>query len=218
MSGNEKPAQITPSDPITDTAPSDGPDGRGSSGLARETTAGLLRRLATGDPAAIDELTTLVYEELRRIAHRELERRRPGETLNTSALVHEAYLKLAGAERARWADREHFLAVAATAMRHIIIDHALKRRTAKRGGGQVMVSFDEGRLMPDEQAEELVQLHEALERLTALNPRLSRVVECRFFAGLTVPETASALGTSARTVDRDWRTAKAWLYRELSGA
>lgn len=166
--------------------------------------------------AAMDELVPLVYDELRRTAHFQLACRRAGDTLDTSALVHEAYLKLARPGPVSWNDRAHFFAVAATAMRHIIIDYGLKQKTGKRGGGRPQVSLDEKRIMPEEQAEELLALDEALTRLAQINVRLSQVVECRFFGGLSVPETAAALGCSARTVNRDWQKAKAWLYRELS--
>jgi RNA polymerase sigma factor (TIGR02999 family) len=166
---------------------------------------------------ALDDLIPLVYQELRRTAHRELARRRPGATLDTSALVHEAYIKLARPGHVAWSDTPHFFAVAATAMRHIIIDYALKKGAAKRGGGRANVPLDERLVMPEEQAEELLALDAALERLEQVDARLSRVVECRYFGGLTVPETAAALECSARTVDRDWRKAKAWLFRELSG-
>jgi RNA polymerase sigma factor (TIGR02999 family) len=183
-----------------------------------ETITRLLQGLREGREVAMQRLIPLVYEELRRTARRELGRHRPGETLDTSALVHEAYLKLAGPENGSWNDRAHFFSVAATAMRQIIVDHARRKRTAKHGGRLQRVSLDERRLMPDREAEELVALDEALEKLAQLNVRLSRVVECRFFAGLTVPETAAALGCSPRTIDRDWKKAKAWLYRELSRA
>ena len=167
--------------------------------------------------AALDALIPLVYQELRRTAHRELARRRPGETLDTSALVHEAYIKLARPGPVSWNDTPHFFAVAATAMRHIVIDYALKKKATKHGGDSVHLALDERLLMPDEQAEELLALDAALERLARLDARLSQVVECRYFGGLTVPETAAALGRSPRTVDRDWRKAKAWLFRELRG-
>jgi RNA polymerase sigma factor (TIGR02999 family) len=184
-----------------------------------ESITRLLERLHDARPGAMEELIQAVYGELRRTARRELARRRPGgDTLNTSALVHEAYLKIAGSGRASWNDRAHFFAVAATAMRQIIVDDARRRSAAKHGGGLRRVTFHERRLMPEQQAEELVALDEALDRLGELNARLSQVVDCRFFAGLTVPETAAAMGCSARTVDRDWKKAKAWLYRELSGA
>jgi RNA polymerase sigma factor (TIGR02999 family) len=183
-----------------------------------ESITRLLQGLGEEPGVATKRLIPLVYEELRRTAHRELARHRPGDTLDTSALVHEAYLKLAGPDDRSWNDRAHFFAAAATAMRHIIVDHARRRRTEKHGGRLRRVSLDERRLMPDREAEELLALDEALERLAGLNARLSQVVECRFFAGLTVPETAAALGCSPRTVDRDWKKAKAWLYRELSGA
>jgi RNA polymerase sigma factor (TIGR02999 family) len=182
-----------------------------------ESITRLLQGLRDGRSAAMEALIQVVYEELRRTARRELARRRPGDTLDTSALVHEAYLKLADSARASWNDRAHFFAVAATAMRQIIVDHARRRRTAKHGGALYGITLDERRLMPEEQAEEVVALDEALARLAELNARLSQVVDCRFFAGLTVPETAEAMGCSPRTVDRDWKKAKAWLYRELSG-
>lgn len=182
-----------------------------------ETVERLIQDLREGESDAMDRLMPLVYDELRRIAHRELVRRRPGDTLDTSALVHEAYVKLADPDGASWNDRGHFFAVCATAMRHIIVDYALKQRTLKRGGEMRRVSLDEARLMPEQRAEELLALDEALHRLSRLSPRLSRVVECRFFGGLSVAETATALGCSPRTVDRDWQKAKAWLYREVAG-
>jgi len=177
----------------------------------------ILRELREGREAGTERLIPLIYEELRRTARRELRRHRPGDTLDTSALVHEAYLKLAAPDDRAWNDRAHFFAVAATAMRQIIVDQARRKRSAKHGGGLRKVSMDERRLIPEREADELVALDDALEKLAKLNLRLSRVVECRFFAGLTVPETAAALGCSPRTVDRDWKKAKAWLYRELSG-
>jgi len=180
-----------------------------------ESVTRLLQGLREGRPGAMEALIPMVYEELRRTARRELARRRPGDTLDTTALVHEAYLKLVGTGDPAWNDRTHFLAVAATAMRQIIVDHARRRKAARHGGGFHEVSLDERRLLPDEQAEDLLALDEALDQLAALNARLSQVVECRFFGGLTVPETAAVLGRSPRTVDRDWKKAKAWLYREL---
>lgn len=177
----------------------------------------LLRELQDGSSAAMEELIEAVYAELHRTARRELARRPAGDTLDTSALVHEAYLKIAGSGEASWNDRAHFFAVAATAMRHIIVDNARRRKSAKHGGAFDRVTLDERRLIPEERAEEILALDEALDRLAELNPRLSQVVDCRYFAGLTVPETAAAVGCSPRTVDRDWMKAKAWLYRELSG-
>lgn len=165
----------------------------------------------------MEEFIQVVYEELRRTARRELARRAAGDTLDTSALVNEAYLKIAASGPASWNDRAHFFAVAATAMRQIIVDDARRRKSAKHGGGLRRVTLDERRLVPEQQAEELVALDEALDRLAELNVRLGQVVECRFFAGLSVPETAAAMGCSPRTVDRDWKKAKAWLYRELRG-
>lgn len=165
----------------------------------------------------MEEFIQVVYEELRRTARRELARRAAGDTLDTSALVNEAYLKIAASGPASWNDRAHFFAVAATAMRQIIVDDARRRKSAKHGGGLRRVTLDERRLVPEQQAEELVALDEALDRLAEFNVRLGQVVECRFFAGLSVPETAAAMGCSPRTVDRDWKKAKAWLYRELRG-
>jgi RNA polymerase sigma factor (TIGR02999 family) len=181
----------------------------------QQSVTRLLERLREGRPDAMEALIPVVYEELRRTARRELARRRPGETLDTTSLVHEAYLKLAGPGDPSWNDRTHFFAVAATAMRQIIVDYARQRKTAKHGGALRRVHLDERRLVPDEQAAELLELDEALDRLAELNVRLSQVVECRFFGGLTVPETAAVLGRSPRTINRDWRKAKAWLYREL---
>lgn len=180
-----------------------------------ETITRLLEELRGGRAEAMHSLMPLVYSELREIAHRELMRRRPGDTLDTSALVHEAYVKLAGSKHPAWNDRGHFMAVCAMAMRHIIVDYALKYQSLKRGGRMRRVSLDDSTLVPDEQARDILLLHEALDRLARLNVRLSRVVECRFFGGLSVPETAEALGCSPRTVDRDWQKAKAWLYREI---
>lgn len=165
--------------------------------------------------SASDTSVARVYTELRGIAHRHLIARRPGTTIDTGSLVHEAYLKVMGPGRRHWIDRGHFLAVASTAMRHIIIDRAIRQRTVKHGGEWRKVSLDERRVMPDDQADELLALNEALERLATLDARLGQVVECRFFGGLSVPETAVALGCSPRTVDRAWQKAKAWLYREL---
>lgn len=178
-----------------------------------QTITRLLERLRAGQSDAMNDLMPLVYDELRGIAHRELARRRPGATLQTSSLVHEAYLKLGGG--AAWNDRGHLMAACTTAMRHIIVDYARKQRTQKRGGGLRRVPLNDARLMPDEQADEILALHAALDQLSELDERLGRVVECRFFGGLSVPETAAALGCSARTVDREWQRAKAWLYREL---
>jgi RNA polymerase sigma factor (TIGR02999 family) len=168
-----------------------------------------------GEPALADSLFPLLYEELRRIAHRQLSVERPGHTLSTTALVHEAYVKLADQTRAHFASRAHFLAVAAQAMRRILVTHARKVRAEKRGGAWRRLDLDQVDIPVEERAEALVVLDGALDRLFALNPRLSQVVECRFFGGMTEEETASALGVTERTVRRDWVKAKGWLLNDL---
>ena len=171
------------------------------------------------DDDAIAPLVPLVYDELRRIARRQLRNERTGHTLTTTALVHESYLKLAEQTRAVFHDRIHFLAVASQAMRRILIDYARGHRAARRGGDQQRVDLDDATLAAVEQSESLIALNEALGRLEKLDPRQSRVVECRFFGGMTEQETATALGVTERTVRRDWIKAKLWLYAELrSGA
>jgi RNA polymerase sigma factor (TIGR02999 family) len=164
----------------------------------------------------LDQLFPIVYEELRRISHRALRGEHPGHTLGTTALVHEAYLRLAERSEATFEDRRHFLALAARAMRQVLIDHARRFRADKRGGGMAPLSLDENVLSLNERADVLVALDEALDRLGALEPRLARVVECRFFAGYSEEETGEVLGVTQRTVRRDWVKAKGWLYEELS--
>jgi RNA polymerase sigma factor (TIGR02999 family) len=176
----------------------------------------LLLQASSGDGAAMERLFPLVYEELRRVAHRALRRENPGHTLGTTGLVHEAYLRLVDQTRVEWRNRSHFYAIAAQAMRRILVDYARRHRRAKRGGEQRRVTLDEGTVSLDERSENLIALDEALDRLAALNPRLSRVVECRFFAGLTAEEIAEATGVTVRTVKRDWAKARGWLYEELS--
>jgi len=169
-----------------------------------------------GDKQAFEQIVPLVYNDLRRIARRQLARHRSHGTLNTTALVHEAYLKMVDQTRVEINDRGHFFAIAARAMRQIIIDHARRRSAAKRGGGQTPISLDKVQIAVHEQAEMLITIDDALEKLTSLNERLTRVFECRFFAGLTEKETAEALDLSLRTVQRDWMKGKAWLRRELA--
>ncbi len=175
----------------------------------------LLTELRNGRPEVMDRLFTLVYHELRRIAHRTLGPGRTGDTLGTTALVHEAYLKLVDQARTDWRNRAHFYAVSAMAMRQILVDHARARAAVKRGGGRRGVSLDDATLSVEEQAEAVLDLDEALQKLSNLDERLSRVVECRFFGGLSEEETAEVLGVTARTVRRDWVKAKALLYEEL---
>jgi RNA polymerase sigma factor (TIGR02999 family) len=169
-----------------------------------------------GDRAALDRLFPIVYRELRRIAHRQLRGERAGHTLSTTALVHEAYFKLVQLDRIQWQNRAQFFAIAARAMRRILVDYALARRRKKRGGGQPALSLDDVIVMVNTQADELLAVDQALQRLEAIDARHARVVECRVFAGLSVEETAEALDISPATVKRDWALARAWLNRELS--
>ncbi len=177
----------------------------------------LLAELRGGDPAALDELFSLVYRELRGEAHRRLRFLHGPQTLSTTALVHETYLKLVGTGSKDWQDRGHFFAVAARAMRQIVVDHARRHRAAKRGRGEVPELLEEGKIGTEAHLEELLAVDEALAQLQALDARLGQLVELRFFAGLSVEETAEGLGLSPRTVKRDWRKARAFLYRLLAG-
>jgi RNA polymerase sigma factor (TIGR02999 family) len=176
---------------------------------------GLLVAWREGDATAVDRLFPLVYQELRRIAHRQLSHERPDLTLGTTALVHEAYLKLVDQTRAQWADRSQFFAISARAMRRILVDHARQHLAGKRGGRRERVNLDEETLSLDQRADLLVAVDEALDRLRSVDERASRVVECRFFGGFTEEETAAALGITDRTVRRDWARAKGWLYDAL---
>ena len=162
-----------------------------------------------------DSFIPLVYSELRAMAHRQLRRERDDHTLSTTGLVHETYLKLVDQQHVDWRDRSHFFALAATIMRRVLIDYARRHHRAKRGDGCERLPIDEGEMLADERADSLVALDEALTRLSAFDERLVRVVECRFFGGLTEEETGLALGVTARTVRRDWMKAKAWLERTL---
>lgn len=190
------------------------------------TVTRLLRRFSDGDREAFDELVPLVYEELRELARAQRRRRDAAATLNTTALVHEAYLKLVGQEDPEWRDRTHFRAVAATAIRHILIDYARRAKAAKRGGERDRLSLQEverslassGEQVLADEPELLVVLDEALARLAGRSQRQVRIVECRFFAGMTVRETAEALGVSPATVKRGWSMARAWLHREMERA
>jgi RNA polymerase sigma factor (TIGR02999 family) len=170
-----------------------------------------------GDPSALEKLTPLIYDELRRIAHRYARHERNGHTLQTTALINEAYVRLAGNESPDWQNRQHFFAVTAQVMRHILIDHARRRRALKHGGHGQQVSLSEAEAMTNERAAELIALDEALAELAAFDPRKSEVVQLRYFGGLSLEETAEALGVSLMTVRRDWRAAKAWLYKKMTG-
>ncbi|HWQ32272.1 MAG TPA: sigma-70 family RNA polymerase sigma factor [Blastocatellia bacterium] len=176
----------------------------------------LLQRWSDGDQSALDELLPLVYDELRRMARRYMGQQPVGHTLQTTALIHEAYLRLVGQEEKRWENRAHFFGVAAQAMRHILVDYARARGAAKRGGAARAVSLEEAAIVSDERAAELVALDEALAELALLSPRQSQVVELRYFGGLSVTETAEVLQISTDTVTRDWNQAKAWLFRVLN--
>lgn len=175
----------------------------------------LLEQAREGDDAALNRLFETVYQQLRAIAHNRRERWYLDDTMNTTALVHEAYLKLVRQHDVHWRDRSHFFAAASRAMRHILINYAEKRRAAKRGGGQAPVSLDDNPVADDDTATELIAMDQALNKLEALEPRQARIVECRFFAGLPVPETAEAVGVSEATVKRDWALARAFLHREV---
>ncbi|HEX5474635.1 MAG TPA: ECF-type sigma factor [Vicinamibacterales bacterium] len=165
----------------------------------------------------MDDLLPLVYEELRRIAARELRRERPGHTLCTTALVHEAWLELEKLHRIQWQNRSHYLALAAQAMRRVLIDHAVARRAQKRGGGRTAETLDEDAVgMVQARAAELLDLDAALERLRVFDERQARIVECRFYGGMTIDETADALDVSPATVKREWAAARAWLNREVA--
>jgi len=175
----------------------------------------MLGQLSDGNREVVDKLLPLVYDELRRLAHGQLRGERADHTLNATALVHEAYLKLVDQERVNWQNRAHFFAIAAQSMRRILINYAESRRAQKRGGGQAVATFSDELMGGETKAEELIDLDEALKRLEELNERQSKVVEFRFFGGLSQEEIAEVLGVSVPTVKRDWRVAKAWLSREL---
>ena len=176
----------------------------------------LLLKWSDGDKNALGELLPLVYRELQKIAHRYLNRERNSNTLQTTALVHEAYLKLIDQNRVRWQNRAHFFGIAAQAMRRILVDNARQRLADKRGAGAEKVALDEGLIdISDEKAGNLIDLDEALKQLAELDGQKSRLVELRYFGGLSIEETAEVLGVSIATVNRQWRTAKAWLYNFL---
>ena len=181
----------------------------------RTEPADALDALRSGRRESLDALTALLYEELREIAHRHRGREQDA-TLATTALVHEAYLKLVDQSRASWNDRAHFLALAAVVMRHILIDRARSRLAGKRGGSHDVVTFDDEAVAPNEDPGALLQIDEALDRLAAMDERLAQVVECRFFGGLTHEEIAAALGVTVRTVERDWAKARVLLHDLLA--
>lgn len=185
--------------------------------LSNQDVTELLQRWRVGDADALDRLLPLIYEELRRVARAQLRRERPGHTLQATALVHEAYVRLTGPGLPAAQNRTHFFALAARLMRQILVDHARKKQARKRGGGAV-VSLQDARFIPEIPVVDLLALDGALVELTALDARLCQVVELKFFAGLSIEETAQALKVSTATIERDWTVAKAWLYQRLSSS
>jgi RNA polymerase sigma factor (TIGR02999 family) len=182
---------------------------------AHEVTQ-LLIAWSDGDKSALDKLMPLVYDELRRLAHHYMSHERPSHTLQTTALVNEAYVKLVNRQRVHWQNRAHFFAIAAQLMRCILVDHARSHAYAKRGGKAPKIELDETLVISKQRAAEVVALDEALKQLAELDPQQSRIVELRFFGGLTIEETAEVVRLSPATIKREWTTAKAWLYHELS--
>jgi RNA polymerase sigma factor (TIGR02999 family) len=177
----------------------------------------LLVRWREGDREALEALMPLVYDELRRLAHYYLRQERSDHTLQSTALVHEAYLKLAGQNPPQWQNRAHFFGIAAHVMRQVLVEYARGRDAAKRGGGACRVTLDETIALPQQLDVDVVELDRALTGLAALDPQQSRIVELRFFAGLTIEDTSEVLGISPATVKRDWVTARAWLFRAMTG-
>ena len=186
--------------------------------VSQQRVTELLAHWSQGDDAALAELTPLVYEELRRLAHHFMEGQRPDHTLQTTALVNEAYLRLADQTNPSWQNRAHFFAVAARAMRQILVSHARGQRSEKRGAGARKVGLDEAAIVSPEESKEIVDLHEALERLATLDSRKAQVVELKYFGGLNYDEMAEVLKISPVTVRRDWEFARAWLHTELHNA
>ena len=189
-----------------------------TTGMGEQSTQGvtrLLREARAGDRAALDELLPLVYRELRQIAARHLAQERPGHTLQATALVHEVYLRLIDQHSVDWRNRAHFFSIAAEMMRRVLVNHAVGRRAQKRGAGETLLSLDEVVSFPNRQDVDLILLDEALNRLAELDSLQARIVEMRFFAGLTVEEVAEVLGVSDSEVKREWRSAKAWLTAQM---
>ena len=176
----------------------------------------LLAAWSNGDQAARDQLIPLVYDELHRLAHHYMKRESPGHTLQTSALVNEAFVRLVDQRNVKWQNRAHFFGIAAQMMRRILVDYARQRRYAKRGGDAQQISFDEVLIVSEERSAEVIAIHEALERFAEIDVRKSQIVELRFFGGLSIEETADVLAVSPGTVMRDWTLAKAWLRREMT--
>jgi RNA polymerase sigma factor (TIGR02999 family) len=184
---------------------------------AEQEVTQLLGDWSGGDEGALEKLIPLVQPELHRLAHHYMSRERVGHTLQTTAILNEAYLRLVDNSKPLWQNRTHFVAAVAQLMRRIMVDHARERHTLKRGGGALKVTLNEAALVTETRSEELLALDEALEKLAVQDPRKSQIVELRYFGGLTVEEAAELLKLSQRTVEREWNMAKAWLYRALSG-
>jgi RNA polymerase sigma factor (TIGR02999 family) len=182
---------------------------------ARDRVTELLLGCRGGDREAFDRLFPLVYDDLRAVAMKQLRREPVGHTLGATALVHEAYVRLVDINRVEWRDRAHFLAMSARAMRRILVDYARKHRAARRGGGAIPVTLDDAMIAVEQDPDRLIDLDTALEGLAKLNERLARVVECRFFGGMSDKETAEALGVTERTIQRDWLKARGWLFEAL---
>ena len=185
-------------------------------GALREDVTQLLAAWGKGDKSALDKLLPLVHAELRRIARRQMSQERDGHTLQATALVNEAYLRLAGQQGYEWQNRAHFFAVCAQVMRHVLIDHARAHARDKRGGGAIQVSLDEAAALAGQPAEHLLALDDALQFLESVDPQKGKIVELRYFGGLSIDETAEVLNISPRTVRREWQRSKAWLYRLIT--
>jgi RNA polymerase sigma-70 factor (ECF subfamily) len=183
---------------------------------APEEVSQLLKEWSNGDEAALDKVMPVVYQELRRLAHHYMRRERPGHTLQTTALVNEAYMRLADYKKMRWQSRAHFFAVAAQVMRRILVEQARSKHFAKRGGGAEKISLDETVVVSTGRSAEVIAVDDALTELESWDPRKGRIVELRFFGGLSIEETAEVLKVSPTTVQREWRSAKAWLYKAIS--
>jgi RNA polymerase sigma factor (TIGR02999 family) len=176
----------------------------------------LLHGWQGGDRAALDALVPVVYKELRRLAHFELRKERPNHSLQSTALVHEAYFRLVGQDLPQWESRTHFFAIAAQLMRQILVDHARRRHASKRGSGVCMLTLDDAVALPQRKDVDIVAIDDALNTLAEVDPRQSRIVELRFFAGLSLKEISDVMGIATATVQRDWTAARAWLHREIS--
>lgn len=185
-----------------------------SDGNNKKNVPELLAAVDRGEAGALDRLVEAVYPELKRLAHFQLALERPGHTLNTTAIVHEAFVRLSSGE-GKWNDRAHFLRAASTVMRHLLVDHARKKRTEKRGSGNAPLALEDDRLIAGDDGLAVIALDDALRDIAEIDPRLEKIIECRYFAGLSVADTGEALGMSGRTVEREWQRAKAYLLEAM---